>query len=79
MADLVASWVPAASDGSPMVTTSLAGGHFSGADLRALSEAVTSATPAWGMGGTVAQTRALSAPVTSMTELGQPAYQGYLS
>lgn len=79
MADLVASWVPAADDGSPMVRASLAGGHLSGADLRALSEAVTSATPAWGMAGTVAQTRALSAPVTSATELGQPAYQGFLS
>ncbi len=79
MADLVASWVPAADDGSPMVRASLAGGHFSGADLRALSDAVTSASPSWGMNGTVTQARQLSAPVTSVTELGQPAYQGFLS
>lgn len=83
LADLAATWIPANDDGTPMVRTGLAGGHLSGADLRALEQAVTSATPAWGMHGTVAQTQALrglGAPVTSVTELGaQPAYQGYLS
>jgi hypothetical protein len=83
LADLASTWIPAADDGSPMVRTSLAGGHLSGADLRALEQAVTSASPAYGMQGTVAQSqmlRGLGAPVTSVTELGsQPAYQGYLS
>jgi hypothetical protein len=80
MADLVASWVPASDDGSPMVTTGLSGG-LSGATLRALEQAVSTPMNAWqpGMAGTVAQTRALSAPVSSMTELGNQAYQGFLS
>lgn len=78
MADLVASWVPDTAG----VRTGLAGGHLSGADLRALEMAVTTPMDAWrssGMAGTVAQSRQLSAPVTSVTELGNPAYQGYLS
>jgi len=81
MADLVASFVPAAADGSQMVRTGLSGGHLSGADLRALEQAIATPMHAWqpGMQGTVTQSRMLSQAVTSATELGQPAYQGFLS
>lgn len=81
MADLIASWIPASDDGTPMVKVGLAGGHLSGAELRMLSQAVSTPMSAWqpGMAGTVAQTRALQAAVSSATELGNPAYQGFLS
>lgn len=79
MADLIASFVN--TDGQPAtVRTSLAGGYLSGGDLASLEAAVSQAYPAWrpeSLSGTVAQTRELSAPVVSNTELG--AYMPYLS
>jgi hypothetical protein len=86
IADLVASFVndPASTTG-PTVRASLAGGYLSGADLRALEAAVATPMAAWrpsyemsGFGsGPVVRTSPLSAPVTSVTELG--AYAPYLA
>lgn len=77
-ADLIASFVNDET-GPAMVRTTLAGGHLSGGELRALEAAVSQAYPAWQpqLAGTVTQTAELSAPVVSQTELG--AYAPYLS
>jgi hypothetical protein len=87
IADAVASWVPANADGTPMVRTSLAGGHLSGADLRALEMAVSTPMAAWrpsyemsGLGAPMVQQRQLSAPGVTQTEMGElRAYAPYLS
>lgn len=86
-ADLIASWVPANQDGTPMVKANLQGGYLSGADLRMLEAAVATPMAAWrpsyemaGLAGPVAQTRrlqGLGAPVVSNTELGGQ-YESYL-
>lgn len=87
LADLVASWVPANADGTPMVKTSLGGGYLSGADLRALEAAVATPMAAWrpsyemsGFGAPMVQQRQLSAPMATNTEMGElRAYAPYLS
>lgn len=79
MADLIASFVN--TEGQPAtIRTSLAGGYLSGGDLSALEAAVSQAYPAWrpeALSGTVAQTRDLSAPMVTNTELG--AYMPYMA
>lgn len=87
-AELVASWVndPASTTG-PTVMTSNLSGHLSLADLRALEMAVSTPMMSYqgasamnGFGGPVVRSAALSAPVTSATELGaMAAYMPYLS
>lgn len=88
IADAVASWVPANSDGSPMVRASLGGGNLSSADLRALEAAVATPMAAWrpsydmaGLGAPVTQTRQLSAPQVTDVQLGRElqAYAPWLS
>ncbi len=89
LASLVASWIPAYEDGTPMVTTSLAGGHLAGADLAMLEAAVATTAAAWqpssdsamnGLRGPSVRTSMLQAPVTSEIDLGAlGAYMPYLA
>ena len=75
---------PASTTG-PTVRTSNLSGHLSMADLRALEMAVSTPMRAYqndmaGLNGPVVRTQQLSAPVTSVTELGSmAAYMPYLS
>lgn len=84
LADLIVSWIPPAADGTQMVRATLAGGHLSGADLRALEAAVATPMAAWrpsydmnGLGAPMTQTQTLRSVGTSVTELGS--YAPYLS
>lgn len=74
LASLVASWIPAGSDGTVYVKANLEGGHLSGADLRALEMAVSTPMASWrpsyDMAGTVAQSRGLQSPQVTDTVLG---------
>lgn len=80
MAQLLASFAGVDDAGAPRLTTSLAGGGLSGADLAALEAAVATNSPSWragaGMSGPQVTERQLAATGTTQEELAD--YDRYM-